>query len=164
MPRARRPLVRLATAIAMALTGVATASGCSSDGHGGADSARQVVDDHVTYAKAFRLADDCNLYRPDRIETMAAADGRSVDGYCEYATAGLADDASAKASAEALYADATVKETSSEADRTTFVLTADGGHYQETITVEKVDGGWYLASIVDNGHSHDDEDEADHTD
>jgi hypothetical protein len=150
--------------VGLALVTAGAVTGCSSDGHGGADSARAVVDEHLAAAKAFRLADDCNLYRPDRIEAMATADGRSADGYCEFATSGLADDATAKKAATALYADATVEETSSTADRATFLLKADGGHYEESITVEKVDGGWYLASIVDNGHSHDDEDGADHTD
>jgi len=156
------PFRRIAVPLALAVAVVGPAA-CSSDDGGGESSARAVVDRHVELAAAYDLQGDCELRSPASIEAMAAIDGKEPDTYCEYAVAETVRLASpeVRAAARETYASLRVEEVSADDDRAVFRLASPDGDYTETVTAERVDGGWYVADIQTDGHDHEAEGEGD---
>lgn len=128
---------------------VAVGAGCSKPhGYDGFPTARAVVDAHVEASRAYDLAADCALRHPDEIARMAALDNREADGYCQWATASVAANATPaeRARTRAIYADPVIKGGDVKDDRAVFTVSARDGSYHETVTVVKIDGRWFLQS------------------
>ena len=109
---------------AAVLGGMVTGCGGDDASAGGFDSAREVVDAHVSRSKAYDLAGDCELHHPDVVAEWASADGREADGYCEWATASLQADATPdqRARTTGIYTDPKVSAGTEDGDRATFRL------------------------------------------
>lgn len=159
-PPIRRTGTRALT-ITVGLVLVATSAACSKDeASSGFGTARAVVDAHVAANLAYDLAGDCELRSPEAIETMASADGREADGYCEWATSEIRARAtpSEKAHTKGIYSEPTITVGTAGENRATFTLVSKDGSYREEIDVVQVDGRWYLESArgTETEHGHED--------
>lgn len=145
---------------AAVLVGIVTGCSGDDDSAGGFDSAREVVDAHVSRSKAYDLAGDCELHHPDVVAEWAAADGREAEGYCEWATASLQADATPdqRARTTGIYTNPKVSAGTEDGDRATYTLEAADGSYHEEIVVVEIDGEWFLDSAegsdIEGDHAH----------
>ncbi|MCB0978434.1 MAG: hypothetical protein KDB02_13350 [Acidimicrobiales bacterium] len=149
-------------AFSIGLLLVGGAAACSKDeARPGFGTARAVVDAHVAANRDYDLAGDCELRSPEAIDTMASADGREADGYCEWATSEVVANAtpSQRARTTSIYSDPKITAGTATADRATFTLMSKDGSYREEIDVVRVDGRWYLESArgtdTEHGDGHD---------